>query len=97
MDHMTLSIEPHIYCDCKIRAEAKSEGSLLPDGHPAVKLVKRIGTRIAAKASDDAGVSGHMEHMKVCASQIRHAGPLHAFHTHVCMPMFLLGLTNGIV
>lgn len=50
---------------CQIRAQANADGSLLPEGHPAVKMVKRIGTRIAAKASDDRNVSGHMEHMKV--------------------------------
>ncbi|KAL3138676.1 hypothetical protein ABBQ32_006432 [Trebouxia sp. C0010 RCD-2024] len=48
----------------QIRSEAKSQGSLLPEHHPYVKLIKRIGTRIAQKASDDTGVSGHMNHMK---------------------------------
>ncbi len=28
-------------------------------------MIKRIGMKIAQKASDDSGVSGHMEHMKV--------------------------------
>ncbi len=49
----------------QIRSEAKSQGTLLPDNHPYVKMVKRIGMKIAQKASDDTGVSGHMEHMKV--------------------------------
>lgn len=49
----------------QIRSEAKSQGTLLPDHHPYVKLIKRIGLKIAQKASDDSGVSGHMEHMKV--------------------------------
>ncbi|KAA6419203.1 hypothetical protein WJX79_002881 [Trebouxia sp. C0005] len=48
----------------QIRSEAKSQGTLLPDHHPYVKLIKRIGLKIAQKASDDSGVSGHMEHMK---------------------------------
>ncbi len=37
----------------------------MPDHHPYVKMIKRIGMKIAQKASDDSGVSGHMEHMKV--------------------------------
>ena len=49
----------------QIRNEAQTQGTLLPDYHPYVKLIKQIGTRIAQKASDDTGVSGHMEHMKV--------------------------------
>jgi len=28
-------------------------------------MIKRIGMKIAQKASDDTGLSGHMEHMKV--------------------------------
>jgi len=28
-------------------------------------MIKRIGMKVAQKASDDSGVSGHMEHMKV--------------------------------
>ena len=52
-------------CQMQIRNEAQTQGTLLPDYHPYVKLIKQIGTRIAQKASDDTGVSGHMEHMKV--------------------------------
>ncbi|DBB00315.1 TPA: hypothetical protein ACH3X1_014138 [Trebouxia sp. C0004] len=48
----------------QIRTEAKSQGTLLSDHHPYVKMIKRIGMKIAQKASDDSGVSGHMEHMK---------------------------------
>lgn len=48
----------------QIRSEAKSQGTLLPDHHPYVKMIKRIGMKIAQKASDSSGVSGHMEHMK---------------------------------
>ncbi len=52
-------------CFYQIRSEAKSQGTLLPDHHPYVKMIKRIGMKVAQKASDDSGVSGHMEHMKV--------------------------------
>lgn len=48
----------------QIRSEAKSQGSLLPEHHPYVKLIKRIGTRIAQKASDETGISGRMDHMQ---------------------------------
>lgn len=49
----------------QIQSDAKAQGTLLPESHPATKMVKRIGSRIAAKASDDTGVAGHMGHMKV--------------------------------
>ena len=49
----------------QIRSDAKSQGTLLPEGHPYVQLVKRIGSRIAQKASNASGISGQIEHMKV--------------------------------
>lgn len=55
----------HPFTCTQIRSEAKSQGSLLPEHHPYVKLIKRIGTRIAQKASDETGISGRMDHMQV--------------------------------
>ena len=63
--YIHIAYQPVILCFMQIRSEAQSQGNLLPDSHPYVKLIKKIGSRIAQKASDDTGVSGNMNHMKV--------------------------------
>jgi len=45
------------------RQEAAMQRALLPDNHPMVQLVKKIGARVAAVASDGGG-GGNSEHMK---------------------------------
>lgn len=46
------------------RQEAAREGRLLPDNHPYAQLVRRVGNKIASKASDGHG-GGFFKHMQV--------------------------------
>ncbi|MEW5307657.1 MAG: hypothetical protein WDW36_010036 [Sanguina aurantia] len=45
------------------RQEAAREGRLLPDNHPYAQLVRRVGNKIASKASDGHG-GGFFKHMQ---------------------------------
>eukprot|EP00878_Enallax_costatus_P011950 GHUV01012477.1.p1 GENE.GHUV01012477.1~~GHUV01012477.1.p1 ORF type:complete len:182 (+),score=37.43 GHUV01012477.1:207-752(+) len=47
----------------QVTQEAAMTHTLLPPNHPAVQLVKRVGTRIAKVASDGGG-GGYYQHMK---------------------------------
>ena len=48
----------------QVRAQAEAEGKLLPQWHPYVQAVQRVGLRIAAVAGDGHG-GGYQDHMKV--------------------------------
>ena len=50
----------------QVKAEAEAAGKLLPQHHPAVQTVRRIGERIAANAEHPGG-GGRTDHMKVGA------------------------------
>jgi predicted Zn-dependent protease len=64
----------------QVLAQAKREGSLLPANHPASLAVRRVGTRIAAIASDGAGggFHSHMHGLKWEFSVI-HSPDINAF------------------
>ncbi len=47
----------------QFKAIARAEGKLLPDNHPDVHRVRRLGSAIAAVASDGAG-GGNSAHMQ---------------------------------
>ena len=48
----------------QVKAQAEAEGKLLPQWHPSVRAVQRVGLRIASVAGDGHG-GGYQEHMKV--------------------------------
>lgn len=49
----------------QLRAEAEAAGRLLAPYHPATKMVRKIGLRIAEHAADPGG-GGRTDHMKAC-------------------------------
>lgn len=50
----------------QVMTEARKDGTLLPEGHPAQARVERIGRRIQQVASNSANGGGFQDHMKVC-------------------------------